>query len=137
MPAKERYMASDLFKAQRRYAENHPDLTTWKILSAKYGLISPTKRIKHYDREMSEGFPPAVAELIQEVIDNFFANLPDGMLVEILAGGDYLQRLEWYLDHYDIEYTIPFENQRLAVRTKNMKIQAREWENNSLTRYAP
>lgn len=125
------YEPSRLFRAQRRYAEAYAD--KWFILSAKYGLIHPTQLVSYYDMEISEQY----SEQWQEALDNKIERITRGDIhVEVIAGGDYLERLEWYLDHYDVDYSVPFEGQRYAIRIQDMVEAAREVENHSLEAFA-
>lgn len=149
LPAKDLYMESRLFEAQRRYAEAYGD--HWFILSAKHGLLSPEEEIRPYDEKLETGHN--YSEHVQEELDEFFATAASDGLVsfddsatikppgvgvhfELICGGEYAGRLRTYLEIYDLDYSEPFEGQRLAVRTKNMIEAAREVENDQLAEYA-
>jgi len=127
--AKDLYMTSDLFKAQRRYAEAYAD--QWYILSAKYGLVHPLTRLTSYDMDISER-----DDDLHGQGESTIRGWGDNVDVEIIAGGDYLKRLEWYLEEYDIDYTVPFDGQRYGERIKSMKREARKVENKQIGQYA-
>lgn len=95
-PAKDLYTGS-LFRSRRTYAENMGD--SWFIISAKHGLLSPTRTIKSYDVSI-EGLTPldraawfvGVASQMLELLDD--ASYPrDSVLretgFEIHAGAAY------------------------------------------------
>lgn len=150
-PAKELYMTSDLFRAQRRYAEAVAD--DWLILSAKYGLVRPDTEITSYDKTFDSGCTPTEPQ--QERKDEFFRLLAKKTLVnrideqtddleigvtdwhvELICGQDYTNRVEWYLDQYDIPYSKPFDGERIGERIRSMTNTAREANNTSLHDYA-
>lgn len=128
--AREMYMASDLFKAQRRYAEAYAD--RWYILSGKYGLINPWDRIKPYDQHISEH-----GDIWNERVGQRCKTMAEsGELVEIIAGKeDYGRRLEHWLDDYGADYSYPFEGLGIGERTKAMIQEARKVENQQLSAY--
>lgn len=132
MRAEDLYMASDLFEAQRRYAEAYAD--RWYILSGKYGLIRPWKRIKPYDMHISD----QTSEVWQEQVhDRINTIVKSGDKVEIIAGKeDYGKRIEWALEEHDVEYEYPFSGLGIGERTNAMKMEARKVENKGLDAYA-
>lgn len=99
-PAKDLYTGS-LFRSRRTYAENQGDL--WFIISAKHGLLEPSRTIKSYDVSI-DGFHPldraawfvGVASQILERLDDS-SYLDDRMMrqtaFEIHAGAAYSERL--------------------------------------------
>lgn len=130
--AQDLYTPSDLFTAQRRYAEAYAD--EWYILSAKHGLIRPWERIYSYDMEISEQHSEPWQERLDERVGEWLTG--DDVTVEVIASGDYLERLEWYLEHYGVDYTVPFDGQRYGTRVRNMIEEARKVENESIESYA-
>lgn len=130
--AKEMYMPSDLFKAQRRYAEAYAD--EWYILSGNYGLIRPSKYIEPYDQHIKnhdDMWNEQVGIRCRVIAD-------ESQQVQIIAGKEqYGRRLEYWFDDYDVDYTYPFEGMGIGTRTKAMKQEARKMENNQLGNYAP
>lgn len=128
--AKEMYMPSDLFKAQKRYWEAYADLAY--ILSGKYGLIHPSKEIKPYDQHISDH-----GERWNDQVSGqckWIAN--KGEHVEIIAGKEeYGSRLEPWFDEYGVDYSHPFEGLGIGERTKEMIREARKVENKSLQNY--
>lgn len=130
--ARELYMASDLFKAQLRYAEAYSDF--WHILSAKYGLIAPSAKIYPYDQRIGdEGhrFTEPQQEIMERRVKNWGRDF-ENVCVELICGEDYAAVLEPYLEMAGVEYSKPFEGQRIGTRKKNMVEAAREKENGSL-----
>lgn len=148
--AKELYMPSRLFRAQRRYCEAYADL--WLIVSGKHGLVHPESAVSSYNVPVDDD---SWTERTQEAVDGFFRRAkadgirilhPDGrhsgnlsvlgptdeIHFELLCGEDYLKRLEPYLEYHDLDYSLPFEGQRYGVRCNNMLDAARRVENDSL-----
>lgn len=129
--AREMYMPSDLFKAQRRYAEAYAD--RWYILSGKYGLMNPWDRIKPYDVHISnhsDDWNEQVGQRCKTMRD-----IDD--VIEIIAGKEeYGRRLEHWLDDYGVKYRYPFEGLGIGERTKAMIQEVRKVENESLGAYA-
>ncbi len=132
--AKEMYSPSDLFKAQRRYAEAYAD--EWYILSGKYGLINPWKTIQSYDKHINEGW----GEIIQENISNIvrtWVEYDTNIDVELICGHeDYANKLIPYLDYEGVDYTEPFKGMGIGDRQQAMIREARKVENNQLQAYA-
>lgn len=129
--AKDMYMPSDLFKAQRRYAEAYGD--EWYILSGKYGLVRPWDWLQPYNqhiRHHSDDWNEQVGQRIKTIAKK-------DETVEIIAGKEeYGSRLEHWLDEYEVGYCYPFEGLGIGERTKAMVEEARKVENQSLERYA-
>lgn len=134
--AKEMYMPSDLYKAQRRYWEAYAGNNGHAvfILSGKYGLIRPWKKIKPYDKHISNQH----SERWQDQVQTECRMIAKGdRHVEIIAGKeDYGSRLEPHFDEYGVEYSYPFEGLGIGSRTKAMIEEARKVENKSLEAYA-
>lgn len=126
-PAKELYMASDLFKAQRRYAEAYAD--GWYILSAKHGLIKPNRVVSDYDVHIGE---QADERWVEQVSDTVARISKHNDRVEVIAGEKYAERVVPWLEEHDIGYSKPFDGERYAVRIQHMTEEARREENFSL-----
>lgn len=129
--AKELYMPSDLFKAQRRYAEAYAD--EWFILSGGYGLIRPELEIQTYDRHISDHDDRWNVQVEEQC--EYIADLD--CHVEIIAGKEeYGKRLAPWFEMLEIEHSYPFEGLGIGERTKQMKQEARKVENESIAQYA-
>lgn len=96
MAAADLYMASQLFRGRRRYAEATG--TPWAILSALHGVVTPERGLAPYD------FPIQRRRLVQPVgwaigcVQDCYSlagrQLGDRLTVEIHAGRPYVELLE-------------------------------------------
>lgn len=127
-------MPSQLFRAQRRYAEAYGD--AWCILSAEYGLILPYKVISPYDTHISDHVSEGWQEQVMARVRSFEELGEEPVEVEVIAGGDYAERLIPYIEACGYDYSLPFEGQRYATRRDNMIAAAREVENRGLADFA-
>lgn len=85
-PAAELYI-SPLFKAMRRYAEQHAD--AWFILSAQHGLLDPGQEVEPYERTLSRMNAAERTEWERAVCQVLQERLPKGAHVLMLAGAGY------------------------------------------------
>lgn len=89
LPARDLYTGT-LFKLARRYAERKCDL--WFVLSAKHGVVAPTRVIAPYETSMAsltKEERKAWGERASEVLKSY----PDAVFV-FLAGNDYALAIE-------------------------------------------
>ena len=86
--AKDLY-ASPLWRCRREYAERFGG--SWYILSAKYHLLNPEKKIRTYNLTMPDLNPAERDEWSRKVLDDIGKKFPDlkGKVVEIHAGESY------------------------------------------------
>jgi len=108
---------SPLFKYNLRYAKSlNPDKIF--ILSAKYGLLNLTKKIKPYDETLKKMSLDAVKKWADKVISDLekFTDLKKDEFI-ILAGEKYRK----YLIPYIKNYKIPLEGLSIGRQLKNLK----------------
>jgi len=129
--AKDLYMESQYFAAQRRYAEAYGD--EWVIHSAKHGLIQPEHPIAPYDVRMSDRDVTVVQDELSEAAQLLVEEYDT---VELLGGKNYVDAIAPLLVPMNVQIKEPFAGLRLATRTEEMQARARKKENTSLDDYA-
>lgn len=121
-PARELY-CSQWFKAARRYVESTPRFSEWYIVSAKWGLVHPSRQLTDYDFTMGDvtraerlawGYgvwasldavwqtPPPIITLLagRKYRDALGATAPvKGLLYTPLAGLGIGQQFQWLKRH--------------------------------------
>ena len=90
--AKDIYMPSPLFAKSRAYVESTG--RPWFILSAKYGLLDPEKRISPYDKTLNKMPKEKRREWAHKVLNKLVPHLEGINYVVILAGSRYREFLE-------------------------------------------
>jgi len=115
-PAQDLYI-SDWFMKARKFAYPHP----WFILSAKFGLVPPTKVIPPYEvtlirmgRNAREAWAEKVFKSIRETI-----NLSETLV--ILAGDRYREFLAPRLLSYGYQIEIPMHQLSIGRQLQWMK----------------
>lgn len=111
MAAKDLYRSS-LFTARRSWAQAQDG--PWFILSAKHGLLDPTRTISPYD-ETLRGKSRADQRLwSSNAVEGLVRNLEDlsEADIEIHAGGDYYRFLEPMLQERGAQVTVPLRHTR-------------------------
>ena len=109
MAAKDLYRSS-LFAARRSWAQAQQG--PWFILSAKHGLLDPTRTISPYDETLS-GKSRAVQRLwASNAVNGLVQYLEDlsNTDIEIHAGGDYYRFLEPMLVERGAQVTVPLRH---------------------------
>lgn len=116
-PARELY-TGPLFRDQRAYAEASGQ--PWAILSARYGLVLPAAVIEPYDQRL----PKAFAERhywAEDVYPHVRPLLPPlCALVEILAGGGYVEALRPVLQAHGLAVREPLAGLALGPRRRRL-----------------
>jgi len=118
VPARELY-TSTYFALKRQYAVEHAD--SWRILSAKHGLVAPDEPIGPYDASLSKRSDSyigdnAVAtwgERVRASLETHLSELDPTPTVVVLAGEDYARPLDPLLEQsrFDVEW--PFRQDDL------------------------
>lgn len=111
---------SPLFRGMRQYAEAVAD--RWFILSAKHGLLSPTRLIGPYDQTLLRT-PAAERRAWAQMVGRSIALIvpPPSRLV-ILAGAAYCRDLvPLLLKHFTVE--LPMQGMRMGPRLRWLKSQ--------------
>ena len=99
-PAKDAYTSS-YFRLNRQYAETFTD--SWRILSAKYGLLHPDQTITAYNATFNHpGRRLVTVELLQEQI--LSQNLRDHLRIIGLGGKAYRTMLKQAFAPTEIEF---------------------------------
>lgn len=130
MHARDLYMPSGYFKAQRRYAEAYGD--KWFILSAEYGLLRPKQVVESYDQHMSDQDDPRYYERLAYQAQ-YLAEHHDN--AEVIAGSDYADVIVTLLRYYGMTVETPFAGQRIGTRAKHLQQEAQKVENMALQDY--
>lgn len=105
-PAQDLYV-SPLFRSLRRYAEINCD--AWYILSAGYGLVSPTRVLAPYERTLNR-MRKAERELwARNVQQQLSEVLPRGAGVMVLAGERYRENLTPFLTSRGFRVEVPLQ----------------------------
>ena len=86
---------SALFIGLRHYAERHSD--RWFILSAKHGLVEPSRIIEPYEQTLNKMTRHAREEWAQHVCSELDSILPKRADVLLLAGQRYREDIEKFL----------------------------------------
>jgi hypothetical protein len=89
-PARDLY-ASPLFRKAREYVEAHCD--AWFVLSARYGLVSPTKIISPYDDTLKSKSKAERTRWAEQVWADLRTHLQPDDQVLLLAGETYRETL--------------------------------------------
>lgn len=120
MKAKDLYIGN-LFRAARLYAERRN--LTWRILSARYGLLDPERKIEPYNMRLCNG----------ERQRAFWANTAAGGLIyemrsshlEVicLAGADYADPVCGILESHGIPCSKPLRGMQIGERLAWFKAQ--------------
>lgn len=117
LPAKDKY-SSSYFSVKRNYAEIVCD--DWFIVSAKYGLLDPDKRIDDYDVSVDDFTDAGVRNLMEAVSGDLWDEIADeedtiadDVEVHFLLGSSYLDPLKnkvyWLHNNPSTTPVFPFE----------------------------
>lgn len=98
---------SPLFVKARNYVENRCD--QWYILSAKYGLVTPTQVIKPYEETLSQKPRVERERWAKRVWGNLHSRLRSGDRVIIVAGQLYREFLVQKIIEYGCTVEVPME----------------------------
>jgi hypothetical protein len=98
---------SELFAKARSYAE--ASSTSWFILSAEYGLLSPEQIVAPYERTLNRMRKAERDSWAQKVLFQIEAELPTMKRVVFLAGKKYREGLIPTLRARGIEVYVPME----------------------------
>ncbi|MBI4546374.1 MAG: hypothetical protein HY707_00215 [Ignavibacteriae bacterium] len=116
IPAKDAYTSS-LFLLSKRYAEKFYS-DRWFILSAKYGLIAPDKKISNYDITFVNGKGVISETKLRNQSRALLRNIDEAIL---LAGKDYFDRLKSAAPNH-LKIHIPLESKGLFDRIRWLKV---------------
>ena len=106
LPARELYI-SPWFRKASTYAKSIAD--EWYILSAKYGLLSPTTIIEPYDETLSTMPANERRSWAEKVLVDLRKMVEPGDNMVILAGVKYREHLITPLSNMGCEVEIPME----------------------------
>lgn len=112
----EQLYTSTLFKKSREWAITNCD--EWYVLSAKYGLVRPSKRVEPYEKTMKEMSTSARLQWAGRVYRMMgrAGLLREGVIFIWLAGRDYKKELSELLKKYQQED--PMEHRRMGERLR-------------------
>jgi hypothetical protein len=107
---------SALFKKMRTYAEQHAD--RWFILSAKYGLVAPRRRLTSYERTLRQATENERREWAQWVFSQMAEAglLQSGTTILWLAGSDYKKHLAKLLHGHVRRQSDPLAGMKIGKR---------------------
>ncbi len=105
-PAKELY-DSALFTKSREFVEQHCD--DWYILSAKYGLVSPSEVIEPYEETLNTKSSRERDEWAEKVWNVLHQRLRQDDRVTILAGERYRERLLPLITAHGCHIDVPMQ----------------------------
>jgi len=120
--AKDLYDESGYFRDMRAYAEAKND--PWYILSAKHGLVEPTKTIDPYNQF---GLSETQANDIAEQLASHGVTS-----VEVVAGKQYTNPLVPALENHGIDVLDNFRGLRIGERRQKLQVRTSEMLNSSL-----
>ena len=103
---------SDWFVKARQYVESRG--AEWFILSAKYGLLSPTTLIEPYEQTLNKMPIAQRKEWARHVVAGLRAHLGDRRRVEILAGQRYREFVVPALEEMGVEVSVPMEGLKIG-----------------------
>ena len=103
---------SDLFKKSRTYVESTGK--PWFILSAKYGLVNPEKRISPYDKTLNKMPKEKRRKWTDGVLDQLLPHLDGVNSVVILAGKRYREFLEPELSNRGFNVCVPMRSLQIG-----------------------
>ena len=118
MPAKFLY-TSDWFQKARAYVESTG--RPWLILSAKYGLLSPERIIKPYNKTLNEMSKLELCLWSCKVLGDLERHLDGIDLVVILAGESYREFLESGLHDRGFGVCVPMRGLRFGEQLSWLK----------------
>ena len=103
---------SPWFRKARAYVEGTG--RSWRILSARYGLLGPEKVVRPYDREL-EALPREERRAwAKRVLTALQADFPDVATVELLAGRRYREFLQPDLEALGVVVRVPMAGLRIG-----------------------
>jgi hypothetical protein len=117
-PARELY-TSTYFALKRQYAVEHAD--SWRILSAKHGLVVPDEPIAPYDASLStrsdsyigDGAVAHWGEQVRTTLGTQLTECDPTPTVVVLAGEDYARPLDPLLEQSQFDGKWPFRQDNL------------------------
>lgn len=118
--AKEMYTGS-LFRAAREYAERRG--AEWRILSARYGLTHPERRIKPYNQKLWSGTERMHWGLIAASSLCYELKLGHAFDVEVFAGETYADPVCHFLEAWGVQCKQPLRKMPLGQRLAWFKAQ--------------
>lgn len=118
MPAKFLY-TSDWFRKARAYVENTG--RPWLILSAEYGLLSPERIIKPYNKTLDKMSKFELCLWSWKVLGDLERHLDGIDFVVILAGESYREFLESGLHDRGLDVCVPMRGLRFGEQLSWLK----------------
>jgi len=116
--AKDLYTSS-LFKYNYQYADKFGD-KIW-ILSAKYGLVDPEKRIAYYNETLNEKNNKQIKQWSIKVAIQLMKVLNPKDEVIFLAGYQYRMFLEPFLINKGFDVDVPFRGMPIGKQLHKLK----------------
>lgn len=107
---------SELFKKARLYAEKSGH--SWCILSAKYGLVEPSRVIAPYDVTLSSMPVDQRKRWARRVFAQLIRRFPNLNKVVFLAGAKYREYLVQHMHLRNILVSVPMEGLRLGEQLR-------------------
>lgn len=104
--AEEMYLPSNLFSKARQYVEDG-EYDAWFILSAKYGLLSPTEIITPYDQTLNNASAKDIKEWSQNVYSKLITYNPT--YIDFYAGEKYRKYLIPLLEQKGVMCNVPLK----------------------------
>jgi hypothetical protein len=122
--AKDLYI-SPWFKLARKYVEQETrfNISSWYILSAKHGLIPPTKRITRYDTSLLEMGRGAYLEWLRKVQNALYPVAAARCHFAILATGEYREDLVAWLTYQGSTVSVPMQGLGIGEQLSWLKKQ--------------
>jgi cytoplasmic iron level regulating protein YaaA (DUF328/UPF0246 family) len=117
-PARDLY-TSPLFRALRRYAEDHAD--RWYILSAQHGLLRPDQIIAPYERTLNTMRKKDRLTWAERVNHQLLEELPSGAEVIVLAGERYRADLLPCLREHGCTVGVPLQGLSFGKQLQRLK----------------
>ncbi len=110
-----RLYTSGYFQKKRRWAEG---CDTWRILSAKYGLVHPDTILEPYNTVISMLDEAETEQWAKTVVKELQPLLDDVDKVVFLAGAEYVQPILNLLSVNDVDIYWPFEGKRIGEQAQ-------------------
>lgn len=123
-PGKELY-TGNLFRAAREHAERNG--STWRIISARYGLLNPENRVKPYNLTLRQFSEFERLQWAQAVCGSLVYELRDAgerpIEVVVLAGADYAGPICRKLEQLGIKWSCPLDGMAVGERLRYFRTQ--------------
>lgn len=108
----EKLYESALFRKSRRYARARCD--RWYILSARYGLVEPGRRVEPYDITPEGLSETALRAWSLLALHALLDRTEPGDSITILAGDDFREFLEPELESRGYDVSVPLAGRRIG-----------------------